>query len=134
MQVGDVSMDQVKLLFGSIDILSLGYITRFQFEDTLRESGISLNDVRLEEVKKRLREDARSYTPPSTNGTGSNGERAQAYGDQSLPPPLQHRPSLSHLGNTSADGAQRIDLAYVRTPGTKHAVSMRATRTRRLLN
>lgn len=35
---------------------ALGYITRYQFEETLRDAGISLSDARLAEVKARLEE------------------------------------------------------------------------------
>ncbi len=110
-------MDQVKLLFGSIDIQSLGYITRYQFEETLRESGISLNDARLEEVKKRLEEQRFSPLSPSSAKFASPGGRVSPSTDEK--PPLLHRPSLSHQSGASADGGERIDLAkfaYVIAP------------------
>ena len=56
---------------------ALGYITRYQLEETLRDSGISFADARLEEVKRRLEEGERR---PHTHTAAANpyGPRADA--------------------------------------------------------
>jgi len=126
-RVGDVSMDQVKLLFGSIDVQSVGYITRWQFEETLHDAGISLNDARLEEVKKRLLECERkgplspvpcpTAATPTSPGTAAlrygspNGSKADE-GDSKRRSSLSSRGAAASVGGEEdGGGAGRIDLA-----------------------
>jgi hypothetical protein len=108
---GEISMDQVKLLFGSIDVLSLGYISRFQFEEILRDNGMSLNDSRLQEVKKRLEEGPTSSSSSAANtrpGLGRSGSISQ-----------QGKGGAKEGSAAITDGSERIDLkrfAYIIQP------------------
>jgi len=105
-------LDKVALLFGSIDVEGIGTITRRQFEDTLRDCGISFDDARLAEVKRRL------YEQPSAHANGDTDTTTAAASNSSdapnSPPPRRVRkratnqdgtPIRTHILSPSSDSS-----------------------------